>query len=102
MFRSSLHYSCRNSAVIVSRRNLASGSKQGGGENKNDNFWSYILKKPTKKKRPETSKRYSDTLCLPSTTFPLSMKGGVVADREVNIQKVCQPPPPASHHFSVV
>ena len=34
------------------------------------------------------NKRYRDTLNLPKTKFPLSMKDGVVIKRELKIQKV--------------
>ena len=35
------------------------------------------------------SKSFRKTVNLPSTTFPLSMKGNVVLTREKDIQKVC-------------
>jgi len=35
-----------------------------------------------------SSKSYRDTLNLPKTKFPLSMKDGVVVKRELKIQKV--------------
>ena len=35
-----------------------------------------------------SSKKYSSTLNLPKTKFPLSMKDGIVAKRELEIQKV--------------
>lgn len=36
------------------------------------------------------SKKYSKTLNLPKTPFPLSMKAGVVPQREKEIRKVCR------------
>ncbi|XP_076441807.1 LOW QUALITY PROTEIN: isoleucine--tRNA ligase, mitochondrial-like [Babylonia areolata] len=52
-------------------------------------FWTFILpflgsksKKPVAKK----SKRYADTLCLPKTSFPLSVKDGLAPKREQEIQ----------------
>ena len=39
-------------------------------------------------KNNNLSKRYRDTLNLPKTKFPLSMKDGVVVKRELKIQKV--------------
>ena len=46
--------------------------------------------------KSQSSKRYSDTLNLPKTKFPLSMKDGIGAKREVDIQKARQ-----RAHFSV-
>ncbi|XP_012935792.1 isoleucine--tRNA ligase, mitochondrial isoform X2 [Aplysia californica] len=37
--------------------------------------------------KPEKSKRYANTLNLPQTLFPLSMKHGAAAQRELEIQK---------------
>ncbi|KAL8566840.1 hypothetical protein ACOMHN_052238 [Nucella lapillus] len=56
------------------------------------NFWSFILPSSRKpKKRPvERSKRYADSLCLPQTNFPLSVKNGLAAKRELEIQKTAQ------------
>lgn len=34
------------------------------------------------------SKKYSDTLCLPKTDFPLTMKDGFAVKRESELQKV--------------
>ena len=39
-------------------------------------------------KNNNLNKRYRDTLNLPKTKFPLSMKDGVVVKRELKIQKV--------------
>ena len=38
--------------------------------------------------RRKSSKKYSETLNLPKTAFPLSMKGGAVLKREATIRKV--------------
>ncbi|XP_064623018.1 isoleucine--tRNA ligase, mitochondrial-like [Lineus longissimus] len=41
------------------------------------------------KLRKKSSSKYSDTLNLPKTTFPLTMKNGVAAVRELELQQVC-------------
>jgi hypothetical protein len=60
-------------------------SRSKGG----NNIWEYILKKPAKRERVDKSKRYADTLCLPQTKFPLSVKDGLAPKREADIQRVC-------------
>ncbi|KAK7104714.1 isoleucine--tRNA ligase, mitochondrial-like [Littorina saxatilis] len=50
-------------------------------------FWNYVLGRKAKQPKEDKSKRYADTLCLPKTKFPLSVKDGLAAKRELEIQK---------------
>ncbi|CAD5118933.1 DgyrCDS7608 [Dimorphilus gyrociliatus] len=49
-----------------------------------------MLRLKSNKTGNEKNKRYSDTLNLPRTAFPLSMKQGIISKREINIQEAAE------------
>ena len=68
---------CERGVLLISTRSRAKST-----------FWSYILGRKTKAPRVNKSKRYAESLCLPNTAFPLSVKDGLAAKRELDIQRV--------------
>lgn len=74
---------CERGVMLMTSRSLKVRSSKG-------KFWAYILGRKTKTKTPRTdkSKRYAESLCLPKTSFPLSVKDGLAAKRELEIQRV--------------
>jgi len=76
---------CERGVMLMTSRSLKVRSSKG-------KFWAYILGRKTKTKtktpRTDKSKRYAESLCLPKTSFPLSVKDGLAAKRELEIQRV--------------